>query len=140
MNFVLGLPRLLRGHDTIWVVVDRLKKFAHFIPIRLSYSTQYLGVIYIHEIVQLHRVLISIISNRDPCFTSISQKGIQSALGWDLRVSTTFHPQTNKQSECIIQILDDILRAYVLDFGGSSTFSGICGQQQLSNEHRYDTF
>ena len=99
MDFVTGLPTSLREHDTVWVIVDHLTKFAHFLAIRLSNSVEDLGVIYVHEIVRLHGVPVSIILDKDPRFTSIFWKGMQSALGSDLRLSTTFHPQTNDQSK-----------------------------------------
>ena len=94
MDFVTGLPRSLREHDTIWVMVDHLTKFAHFLPICLSNSVEDLGVIYVREIVRLHGILISIVSDRDPHFTSLFWKGMQLALGSALRLSTAFHPQT----------------------------------------------
>ncbi|GFY95611.1 hypothetical protein Acr_10g0009960 [Actinidia rufa] len=109
MDFVTGLPRSLRGHDAVWVIVDHLTKSAHFLSIRLSNSAEDLGVLYVREIV----------SDRDPRFTSLFWKGMQSALGSDLRLSTAFHPQIDGQSERTIQILEDMLRACVLDFGGS---------------------
>ena len=99
MDFVSGLPRSLRGHDTVWVVVDRLTKSAHFLPIRLSNSAEDLGVIYVREIVRLHGVPVSIVSDRDPRFTSLFWKGMQSALGLDLRFNMAFHPQTDEQSD-----------------------------------------
>ena len=108
MDFVSGLSRSLSRHDTIWVIVDHLKKFVHFLFIRLSNAVE-----------DLHGVLVSIISDRDPRFTSLFLKGIQSALGLDLRFSITFHPQIDGQSERTIQILEDMLRACVLEFRGS---------------------
>ena len=71
MDLVSSLPRSLREHDTVWVVVDRLMKSAHFFPIRMSNSAEDLGIICVHEIVRLHVVLISIISDRDLHFTSL---------------------------------------------------------------------
>ena len=92
MDFVSGLPRSPRGHDTIWVVVDHLTKFAHFHPIRLSNSVEDLCVVYIREIIQLYGVTVSIISDRDPHFTSLFWKGMQSVLGLNLRLSKAFNP------------------------------------------------
>ena len=92
MDFVTGLPRSLRGHDTVWVIVDRLTKSAHFLAIHLSNSAEDLGVIYVREIVRLHGVPVSIVLDRDPRFTSLFWKGMQPALGSDLRLSTAFHP------------------------------------------------
>ena len=116
MDFVTGSPKSLRGHDAVWVIVDRLTKSTHFLPICLSNSVEDLGILYVHEIVRLHGVLVSIITDRDSHFISLFWKGMQSTLGSDLRLSTTFHPQTDRQSECTIQILEDMLQACVLDF------------------------
>ena len=70
MDFVSGLSRLPKGHDAIWVIVDRLTKSAHFIPIRINYSLDQLAQLYIEEIVRLHGFPVSIVSDRDPRFTS----------------------------------------------------------------------
>ncbi|KAL0288801.1 UNVERIFIED_CONTAM: hypothetical protein Sangu_2642000 [Sesamum angustifolium] len=70
MDFVVGLPHTLRKHDAIWVIVDRLTKSAHFLPIRLGDSLDKLAELYISEIVRLHGVPVSIVSDRDPRFTS----------------------------------------------------------------------
>jgi hypothetical protein len=119
MDFVCGLPRTSKNHDAIWVVVDRLTKSAHFIPIRMNYSLDKLAKLYVNEIVRLHGVPVSIVSNRDPRFTSRFWGSLQKALGTKLNFSTAFHPQTDGQSKRTIQILEDILRACVLDFKGS---------------------
>lgn len=119
MDFVTGLPRSSRGHDAIWVVVDRLTKSAHFLPIRVTDTVDMLSRKYIREIIRLHGVPVSIVSDRDPRFTSRFWQSLQSALGTDLLFSTAFHPQTDGQSERTIQILEDMLRACVLDFQGS---------------------
>ena len=70
MDFVCGLPRTSKNYDAIWVVVDWLTKSAHFIPIRMNYSLDKLAELYVNEIVRLHGVPVSIVSNRDPRFTS----------------------------------------------------------------------
>ena len=95
IEFVSKLPRSLKGHDTIWVVVDHLTKSTHFLPICLSNLAKDLGVIYVRKIVKLHGVLVSIISDRDPHFTLLFGKRMQSTLGSDLRLSTAFHPKTD---------------------------------------------
>ena len=71
MGFILGLPRSLRRHDTISVVVDCLTKSVHFLPIHLSNSAEDLGVVYIREVILLHEVLVSIVSDKGPCFISL---------------------------------------------------------------------
>ena len=70
MDFVVGLPLTGRKHDSVWVVVDRLTKSAHFLPLRIDYSLDKLAELYIEEIVRLNGIPVSIISNRDPRFTS----------------------------------------------------------------------
>ncbi|GJU81491.1 reverse transcriptase domain-containing protein [Tanacetum coccineum] len=119
MDFVTKLPRTSSGHDTIWVIVDRLTKSAHFLPMREDYKMDRLARLYLNEIVARHGVPISIISDRDSRFTSRFWQSMQEALGTRLDMSTTYHPQTDGQSERTIQTLEDMLRACVLDFGGS---------------------
>ena len=119
MDFVVGLPLIGRKHDSIGVVVDRLTKSAHFLLVRTDYSLDKLAELYIKEIVRLHGIPISIISDRDPRFTSIFWGKLQEALGTRLNFSTTFHLQTDGQSERVFQILEDILRSYVIDYEGS---------------------
>ena len=119
MDFVTGLPRSPRGHDAVWVIVDRLTKTAHFLPIRVTDSIEALSRLYIREIIRLHGIPVSIVSDRDPRFTARFWQGLQSALGTKLLFSTAYHPQTDGQSERTIQVLEDMLRACVLDFRGS---------------------
>ncbi|GJW80855.1 reverse transcriptase domain-containing protein [Tanacetum coccineum] len=119
MDFITKLPRTRNGHDAIWVVVDRLTKSAHFLAIREDYSTKKLVRLYTDEIVARHGVPVSIISDRDARFTSRLWKTFQKALGTRLDMSTAYHPQTDGQSERTIQTLEDMLRACVIDFGGS---------------------
>ena len=95
MDFVVGLPRTLKGYDSIWVIVDRLTKSAHFIPIKTTYSVAQYAQIYIQNIVSLHGVPISIISDRGTQFTSRFWQKLQEALGTQLDFSTAFHPQTD---------------------------------------------
>ena len=70
MDFMVGFPRTQQGHDTIWVIVDRLTKSSHFFPVKVSHSLDKLAEIYIREVVRLHGVPFSIVSDRDPRFTS----------------------------------------------------------------------
>ncbi|GKC11503.1 putative reverse transcriptase domain-containing protein [Tanacetum coccineum] len=119
MDFMTKLPRTSSGYDTIWVIVDRLTKSAHFLCMREDYKMERLARLYLNEIVARHGIPISIISDRDSRFTSRFWQSMQEALGTRLDMSTAYHPQTNGQSERTIQTLEDILRACVLDFGGS---------------------
>ncbi|GJY00858.1 reverse transcriptase domain-containing protein [Tanacetum coccineum] len=117
MDFITKLPKTSNGHDTIWVIVDRLTKSAHFIPTRETDSMETLTRLYIKEIVSRHGVPISIISDHDSHFTSRFWQSLQSALGTQLDMSTAYHPETDGQSERTIQTLKDMLRACVIDFG-----------------------
>ncbi|GJW27144.1 putative reverse transcriptase domain-containing protein, partial [Tanacetum coccineum] len=117
MDFVSKLPKTSIGHDTIWVIVDRLTKSAHFIPTRATDSMETLTRLYIKEIVSQHGVPISIILDRDSHFTSRFWESVQNALGTQLHMSTSYHPETDGQSERTIQTLEDMLRACVIDFG-----------------------
>ena len=119
MDFIMKLPRTSSGYDAIWFVVDRLTKSAHFLPIREDYKMQKLSRIYINEIVTRHGVPVSIISDRDSPFNSRFWQTLQKALCTRLNLSTAYHPQTDGQTERTIQTLEDMLTAYVVDFGGS---------------------
>ncbi|GJZ96064.1 putative reverse transcriptase domain-containing protein [Tanacetum coccineum] len=98
IDFITKLPKTSNGHDTIWVIVDRLTKSAHFIPTRETDSMKTLTRLYIKEIVSRHGVPISIISDRDSHFTSRFWQSLQKALGTQLDMSTTYHPETDGQS------------------------------------------
>ena len=119
MDFVTHFPRTQQKHDVVWVIMDRLTKLAHFLAVWMTFALERLCRLYIREIVRLHGVLVSIVSDRDPRFTSHFWKSFQKAMGTRLTMSTTIHPQTNGQSERIIQVLEDMLRACVLDHKGS---------------------
>nr|KYP60677.1 Retrotransposable element Tf2 [Cajanus cajan] len=119
MDFIVGLPRSARNSDAIWVIVDRLTKCAHFLPINIKWSLEKLTQLYVREIVRLHEVPSSIISDRDPRFTSRFWQSLHQALGTKLDVSSAFHPQRDGQSERTIQSLEDLLWACVLDHLGS---------------------
>ena len=92
MDLVSGLPLTQQKHDSVWVIIDKLTKLAHFIPVRIDYSMDRLAELYVDEIVRLHGVPLSIVSDRDSRFTSRFWKELQSALGTRLNFSTAFHP------------------------------------------------
>ena len=91
MDFVVRLPMTRRKYDSVWVMVDRLTKSAHFLLVRTDYSLDKLAELYIREIVWLHGIPISIISYRDPRITSRFWGKLQEALGTRLNFSTLFH-------------------------------------------------
>ena len=116
MDFVAGLPPT-RGNDSIWVIVDRLTKSAHFIPMKMRGSMDILAHKYIDNIVKLHGIPDSIVSDRDMRFVGRFWVSLQAALGTTLNFSTAYHPQTDGQTERTNQTMEDMLRACVLDFG-----------------------
>ena len=95
MDFVTHLPRTLRRHDAVWVIVDRLTNLAHFLAVRMTFTLEEFCRLYIREIVRLHRVPVFIVSDRDPRFTTHFWKRFQKAVGTRLTMSTAFHPQTD---------------------------------------------
>ena len=103
----------------MWVIVDRYTKSAHFLPVKVTFTVDQYAELYVKEIVRLHGAPKTIVSDRDPKFTSKFWEGLQRAMGTRLKFSTAFHPQTDGQTERTIQILEDMLRACVMDFGGS---------------------
>ena len=102
MDFVSGFPLTQRKHDSVWVIVDRLTKSTHFLPVLLDYSMDCLVELYVSEIFRLHGIPLSIVSDRDPWFMSRFWKELQSAFSTRLNFSTAFHPQTNGQFERVI--------------------------------------
>ena len=119
MDFVTHLPRTQQGHDAVWVIVDWLTKSTHFLAMWMTFTLERFCRLYIREIVRLHGVPVSIVSDRDLRFTVHFWKSFQKAIGTRLTISTTFHPQTDGQSERTIQVLEDMRRACVLDHKGS---------------------
>ena len=119
MDFVTHLPRTLRGHGAVWVIVGRLTKSAHFFAVRMTFTLEEFCRLYIREIVQLNGILVCIVSYQDPRFTTHFWKSFQRVMGIQLMMSTTFHPQTNGQLERTIQSLEDMPRACVLNLKGS---------------------
>ncbi|GJV50897.1 putative reverse transcriptase domain-containing protein [Tanacetum coccineum] len=116
MDFVTKLPKTVTGQDTIWVIVDRLTKSAHFLPMREDDTLEKLTRQYLKEVVSRHGVPVSIISDNDGKFTLHFWKSLNKVLGTRLDMSTAYHPQTDGQSERTIQTLEDMLCACVLDF------------------------
>src|SRR5438034_7431599 len=137
MDFIVGLPRTQRGNDSIWVIVDRLTKVAHFIPVKSTYRGDKYAELYIQHILRLHGVPKRIVSDRGPQFTSYFWRSLHNALGTTLDFSTAYHPQTDGQTERVNQVLEDLLRALCPDLwkglGKESAVCRILLQQQLSS-------
>jgi hypothetical protein len=98
MDFIVGLPRTPQGHDSIWVIVDRLTKVAHFVPVKVNYRIEKLVDLYVHHILQLHGAPISIVSDRGTQWVSKFWQSLHEAIGTKLDYSTAYHPQTYGQT------------------------------------------
>jgi hypothetical protein len=94
MDFIMALPRTQSEYDSTWVIVDRLTKVAHFIPVKTTYSGPQLAEMYMSRIVYLHGVLKKIVSNRGTQFTSKIWERMHETLDTQLRFSSAYHPQT----------------------------------------------
>ena len=116
MDFIVGLPRTQKGYDSIWVVVDRLTKSAHFIPVGTRYSTKRYAELYLEHILCLHGIPKTIISDRGSQFIARFWEQLHTCLGTHMIRSSAYHPQTDGQTERINQILEDMLHACVLAY------------------------
>nr|GEU32016.1 hypothetical protein [Tanacetum cinerariifolium] len=119
IDFVTGLPRTQKKNDAIWVLVDRLTKSTHFLPIHKDFSISRLADIFQQEIVRLHGTPAAIVSFRYPRFTSRFWKGLQNAWGTRLKFSMAFHPETDGHTKRTIQTLEDMLRSCALEWTGN---------------------
>ena len=119
MDFIIGLPPTHKNFDSIWVIVDRLTKSAHFILVRTNYRPHDYAELYFSHIVCLHGVPRTIVSHRRPQFTAHFWEHLHKMLGTNLVRSSAYHPQTSGQTEHVNQILEDMLRACVISSKGS---------------------
>jgi len=117
MDFIVGLPRTSHGYDSIWVIVDRLTKAAHFFPVKTSFMAKQYAELYLTRIVCLYGVPKTIVSDRGSQFVLRFWKSLNEAMGTELLLSSAYHPQTGGQTERVNQILEDMLRACVLTYG-----------------------
>jgi hypothetical protein len=119
MDFITGLPRTSKGYDSIWVIVYRLTKVTHFIPVNTTYKGSQLAELYMARIVCLHGVPKKIVSDHGSQFTSRFWKSLHENIGTKLNSSSVYHPQTDGQTERTNQVLEDMLKACALKHGGS---------------------
>ena len=114
-GFYYNIGMTWRQHDSIMVVVDKLTKETHFIPVNSMHKTNDMAKIFMKEIFKLHGLPKATVSDRDVKFTSNFWKGLFVDLGTKLNFSTAYHPQTNGQTERVNQVLEDMLRMYMMD-------------------------
>ena len=106
---------IVRQHDSIMVVVDKLTKESHFISVKSTYKAEAIAKIFMREIFKLHGFPKEIISHRDTKFTSNFWKVLFADLGTKLKFSTAYHPQTDGQTKRVNQVLEDMIYMYVMD-------------------------
>jgi len=116
MDFIVGLPKTVKGFDSIWVIVDRLTKTAHFLPVKILYPASTYAKIYFDRILSLHGVPKTIVSDRGTQFVSQFWKCLHKSLGTKLLYSTAYHPQIGGQTERVNQTLEELLRSCALNF------------------------
>jgi transposase InsO family protein len=136
-EFINWLPRTPRGNDSIWLIVDRLTKVAHFIPVRTMYGGDKLVKLYIDNILKLHGVPKSIISDREAQFVSKFWRSLHQALKTKLDFSSAYHHQTDGQTERVNQVLEDMLRACVLTY--NKNWEDSLAFAMFSYNNRYHT-
>jgi hypothetical protein len=114
-DFITKLSRTNKQHYSIMVVVDKLTKAAHFIPVKLTHKATNIADVYMREIARLHGIPKTIVSDRDTKFTSKFWKGLFNGFGTNLNFSTTYHAETYGKTERVNQVIEDMLRMYVMD-------------------------
>jgi hypothetical protein len=117
IDFIVRLPHTQAGYDSIWVIVDRLTKVAHFILVKTTYLGVKLAKLYMSQIVCLHGVSKKIVSDKGSQFTSKYWKKLHESMDTKLNFSSVYHPHTDGQTERTNQILEDMLRACALKYG-----------------------
>ncbi|GJP42069.1 hypothetical protein CLOM_g1661 [Closterium sp. NIES-68] len=115
LDFITGLPPTSSGHDAILVVIDKFSKMGHFIPTHTTARTEETAQLFVRHIISQHGIPTTLISDRDPKFTSKFWKELMSLLGTKLAMSSAYHPQTDGQTERLNQIVEQLLRAACRD-------------------------
>jgi hypothetical protein len=115
MDFITRLPEISKQHDSIMVVVDKLTKAAYFIPLKTTHKSADVVNIFVKEIARLHGIPKTIVSERDPKFTSNLWKGLFKGFGTNRNFSTTYHSESDGKTERVNKVIEDMLRMYVMD-------------------------
>jgi hypothetical protein len=119
MNFVVGLPRTRSGYGSLWVIMDRLTKVAHFVPVKMTYTGPQLAELYRSRIVSSHGVSKRIVSIKGTQFISKFWERLHGTMDTHLNFSSSYHPHIDRQTERVNWIIEDMLRACALPYGGS---------------------
>jgi hypothetical protein len=115
VNFITKFPRIVKQHDSIMVVVDKLTKATHFIPMKTAHKATNIVYIYMKQVDRIHGVPKAIVSDRDPKFTSNFWKGYFKGFGTNLNLNTMYHPESDEKTERTNRISEDMLKMYVME-------------------------
>jgi hypothetical protein len=115
IDYITNMPRIVKQYDSIMVVVEKMNKATHFIPVKTTHKATNIADIYMREFFWLHGVPKEMVSERDPKFISNFWKGLFKGFGTNLNISTTYHPESNGKTKRTNRIIEDMLRMYVMD-------------------------
>jgi hypothetical protein len=115
MDFITKFPKTSKQHDVIMVVVEKITKDAHFIPMKVTHKETNVVDIYMREVACLHGILKTIMSDIDPNFNSKFWRGLFRGFRTNMNFNTTYHPKFDGKTERVNQVIEDILRMYVMD-------------------------